>query len=234
MEIFMKISGIQKLTLLDFPGRCACTVFTGGCNFICPFCHNSELLGADTPQIMDDGELIDFLASRRSLLDGVCISGGEPTLQADLLDVMAKIKELDYAIKLDTNGYRPDILKKAVALHLCDYVAMDIKSDANGYAEVAGVSNINMNHIRESIDFLLSGAVDYEFRTTVVDELHDEKAILGITEFFKNTKAKRYFIQPFADRDTVCFSNFHAPSDDKMRKFLDILSPFANSVQIRG
>lgn len=230
----MKISGIQKMTLLDFPGRVACTVFTGGCNFLCPFCHNSELLGHDAPQIMDENDLLDFLANRHGLLDGVCISGGEPTLQRDLPDVISKIKDMGYAVKLDTNGYRPDVLKSLVANGLLDYVAMDIKSDAAGYAEVAGVSNIDMKRIQESIDFLLTDVVDYEFRTTVVDELHDENSIRGITKLWNGVRAKRYFLQPFADRDTVCFSNFHAPDDGKMRNFLEIAGSFALSAEIRG
>ena len=234
----MKIVGIQKMTLLDYPGRVACTVFLGGCNFRCPFCHNSELLDGTAQPVMTDGELLAFLEKRKGLLDGVCITGGEPTLQKDLPELMEKIKAMGYAIKLDTNGYRPEILKALVGQGLVDYVAMDIKNSPDRYAETAGVAQLEIQRIEESMAYLLSGAVDYEFRTTVVRPLHDTQAMADIarwiTKIAPETKAKRFFIQPFTDRDTVIFDGLQAPEKPELQAFQGILEPCAEKVEIRG
>ena len=211
----MRIVGLQKMTLLDYPGRVACTVFLGGCNFRCPFCHNSELLDGSAEPVMDVQELLAFLEKRKGLLDGVCITGGEPTLQKDLPELLSAIKALGYAVKLDTNGYRPEILKDLVGQGLVDYVAMDVKNSPQRYAETAGLPGLDIARIEESLAFMLSGAVDYELRTTVAEPLHDRQAMEDIARWIEkispNQKARRFFIQPFVDRDTVMFAGLRTP-----------------------
>ena len=234
---YVKIAGLQKMTLLDYPGKVACTVFLGGCNFRCPFCHNSQLIaGAET--LMEQEELLSFLQKRKGLLDGVCITGGEPTLQKDLPQLLESIKALGYAVKLDTNGYRPEVLKNLLEAGFVDYVAMDVKSDPAGYAETAGLPGLELSRIEESLGLLLSGVVDYELRTTLVEPLHDEQSVLGIRDWLgalgDGKKVKRYFLQPFVDRDTVLFGDFRAPEMEKLLKYQQILRPCAEKVEIRG
>ena len=234
----MNIFGLQKMTLLDFPGKVACTVFLGGCNFRCPFCHNFELLGAEAQPVMDDEKLLAFLKQRQGLLDGVCITGGEPTLQPGLPQLLERIKVLGYPVKLDTNGYRPDVLRSLVENKLVDYVAMDIKNGPRQYAATAGLPALKLERIEESIRFLLEGTVDYEFRTTVVDPLHDEASITAMAQWLEDIsrgiKARRFFLQPFVDRDTVPFSNFASPKPHQLQRYLGILSTFAEQIQLRG
>ena len=225
------------MTLLDFPGRVACTVFLGGCNFRCPYCHNSELFDGTAQPLMDEQELLVFLAKRKGLLDGVCITGGEPTLQPGLEDLLRAIKELGYPVKLDTNGYRPEVLEKLVGEGLVDYVAMDIKNGPEQYAATCGLEKMDLSQIERSIRFLTGGAVDYEFRTTVVQELHNEASVAQMGKWLQNTAegpVKRLFLQGFVDRDTVKFGGLSAPDDAKMQQFQSILAPFAEMVKIRG
>ena len=225
------------MTLLDFPGRVACTVFLGGCNFRCPFCHNSELLDGKCEPVMEKEELLQFLQKRKGILDGVCITGGEPTLQPDLADMLREIKALGYPVKLDTNGYRPEVLETLVKEGLVDYVAMDIKNGPEAYGETSGVKKMDLSRIEKSIRFLAGGAVDYEFRTTVVAELHNEASITQMGKWLLNTAGspvKRLFLQSFVDRDTVMFAGLSAPDDTKMQLFQSILAPCAEMVKIRG
>ena len=228
----MKIHGLQKMTLLDFPGKVACTVFLGGCDMRCPFCHNSELLDMGAPAVMDDVELLKFLEKRVGLLDGVAFTGGEPLLRSDLGALMEKVRALGYAIKLDTNGNHPAALKRVVEAGLVDYVAMDVKNSPERYAETVGLPDFDMTAVRESIAFLLSGAVDYEFRTTVVQELHDETSFEEIGQLIRG--AKRYYLQKFTDRDSVAFAGLHAPSDDVLVRYAGIVRPYVVSAQLRG
>ena len=234
----MQIVGIQKMTLLDYPGRVACTVFLGGCNFRCPFCHNSELLDGSATPVMDEQELLTFLEKRKGLLDGVCITGGEPTLQKELPRLLAAIKALGYAVKLDTNGYRPEVLKALVEAGLVDYVAMDVKNCPERYAETAGLPGLELARIEQSLAFLLSGAVDYELRTTVAQPLHDRQAMEGIARWMEKMtqkkKIRRFFIQPFADRDTVIFAGLKAPEKPELAEFQALLASCAEEVTIRG
>ena len=175
------ISGFQKLTLVDYPGYTACLIFTQGCNFRCPFCHNSDLvIGGNNANIIDEQVIFDYLDKRKGLIDGVCISGGEPLLQKDLELFIRKIKEKGYKVKLDTNGSKPKLLKNLIDNNLLDYVAMDVKNTSNKYALTTGVKT-NIEDIKESIDILKNSKIDYEFRTTIVKELHtieDIKEIL--------------------------------------------------------
>jgi len=234
----MTISGLQKMTLLDFPGKVACTVFLHGCNYRCPFCHNSELLEGRPEPLMTVEEFLAFLKKRVGLLDGVCISGGEPTLSAGLAELMGRIKAMGYAVKLDTNGSRPKILKALVAEGLVDYVAMDIKNSPSRYAGTCGISKIDLDAIEESAAFLMSRAVESEFRTTVVAPFHDEESVAEMGRWLYrlngNAPVKKLFLQPFVDRDTVAFSGLSAPDSTQMAAFTELLKPFVLEITVRG
>ncbi len=233
----MKIAGLQKMTLLDYPGKVACTVFLDGCNFRCPYCHNSQLLEGQSEQLMDMEQLLAFLKKRKGLLDGVCITGGEPTLQPQLPELVERIKALGYAVKLDTNGTRPEMLETLVEKGLLDYVAMDIKNGPEAYARTVGIRP-NMEKLQRSMRFLLTGKVDYEFRTTVVKPLHDVQSVGAMAQWVKDlvpgVKAKRFFLQLFTDRDTVPFAQLSAPEDAEIQVFQELLSACADAVAVRG
>lgn len=228
----MKIHGIQKMTLLDFPGCVSCTVFLGGCDFRCPFCHNFELIDGTMKPTMDDSELIKFLESRKGLLEGVAITGGEPLMHSDLPELIKKITDIGYRVKLDTNGYHPELLKSILDSGLVEYVAMDIKNSPEKYALTCGLDKVDLGKIKQSISILMNGPADYEFRTTVVNELHDEEDFYKIGEMIKG--AKRYFLQRFTDRDSVPYGNLTAPSFDKMHEFADIARKFVPDTSLRG
>lgn len=234
----MKIAGLQKLTLLDYPGKTACTVFFGGCNFRCPFCHNSDLLGGTGPGGLTQEELLAFLKKRQGLLDAVCITGGEPTLQNDLPELIRAIKDLGYLVKLDTNGTRPEVVKALAEEKLIDYVAMDIKNSPGKYSETAGAPHMDLSKLEQTVQFLMSGETDYEFRTTVVEELHDTQAMKEIGQWLQKLscgkKAKRLFLQSYMDRDTVLMGGLSAPSRKKMQEYKEILAPYAELVELRG
>ncbi len=234
----MDIAGLQKMTLLDFPGRVACTVFTQGCNFRCPFCHNSDLLPMKGEPFMTDRELLAFLEKRIGLLDGVCFTGGEPTMQPELPGLIKSIKNLGYAVKLDTNGTNPKMLKEMVEAGLLDYVAMDIKNSPENYPETAGMDARLLSKVEESVAYLLDNRVDYEFRTTVVAELHTEDAIQDMGRWLlgigNGTKPGKWFLQCYTDRDSVLFSGLSAPEADTMRQYAQKLTPFAELVSLRG
>ena len=233
----MRISGLQKMTLLDYPGKIACTVFLSGCNFRCPFCHNGELLDGTLEPVMEEGEFLAFLSKRKGLLDAVCVSGGEPTLQPGLAGLLEKIKKMGYSVKLDTNGSRPEILKDLVARGLLDYVAMDIKNAPDRYEQTAGAA-VRMERIEESIRFLLEEHVDYELRTRGVEQRHDCAAVERMGEWVSSLaperKIKRWFVQPFVDRDTVLFTGLSSPNDAQLSEFTGVLSRFSVVSEIRG
>ena len=228
----MKIHGLQKITLLDFPGRVACTVFFGGCDMRCPFCHNAELVEGAVPPVMDETELLSFLKKRKGLLDGVAFTGGEPLLQKDLLKLAVQIRELGYPIKLDTNGTHPERLGEMIRDGLVQYAAMDIKNSPEKYAETAGVKNFDIGPIRESVSILLEGTIDYEFRTTAVAELHDDSSFEKIGIWIHG--AKQYYLQRFTDRETVPFQGFHAPTIERMEQWAEIVRPHIFKVELRG
>ena len=234
----MQISGLQKMTLLDFPGKVACTVFLSGCNFRCPYCHNAELLDGRIEPLMSVEEFLSFLKKRVGLLDGVCVSGGEPTLHPGLKELLGQIKAMGYAVKLDTNGSRPAVLKELAEEGLVDYVAMDIKNAPDKYAPTCGLSAMDLAPIEESIRFLLAGKVDFEFRTTVVRELHTAQDIVKIgrwlTELSGGKPIRKLFLQPFVDRDTVVFSGLHAPDSHQMEEFTELLKDFVLEINVRG
>lgn len=224
------------MTLLDFPGKVACTVFLGGCNFRCPFCHNFELVDGTMAPQMDDAALIAFLSRRCGLLDGVCVTGGEPTLRADLPQLLREIKALGYAVKLDTNGTDPDAVAALAADGIVDYVAMDFKNSPERYAETVGAEPASfaamLGLIRRTAALILAGKVDGEFRTTVVAGLHDADSIRSIGAEIRG--AKRYFLQPFVDRDTVPQRGLSAPDDAEMDVLLAAAREFVPAAEIRG
>lgn len=237
----MKIHGLQKMTLLDFPEHVACTVFLGGCDLRCPYCHNYELATGKVPPVMEEEELLAFLAKRKGLLDGVAITGGEPCLHRDLPDFIARIRALGFAVKLDTNGTHPDMLREVLEKGLVDYVAMDVKNSPARYALTAGLTEKETDEnsepafvsaVRESIRILMESGVDYEFRTTVVEELHREEDFEEIGALIKG--AKRYFLQCFTDRDTVPYAGLSAPSKAKLEACAAIVRRYVGDVKIRG
>ena len=228
----MQIHGLQKMTLLDFPGHVACTVFLGGCDFRCPFCHNFELIDGTAKPVMTDEDLFAFLKKRQGLLDGVAITGGEPCLHPGLPELLRKIRALGFKTKLDTNGYHPAMLKELLDEGLLDYVAMDIKNSPAKYAGTCGLKSLDLGPVYESISLLLSGNVDYEFRTTVVAEFHESSDFPEIGKMIAG--AKRYFLQCFTDRDSVPFGNLSAPTAIELRNYAKIAEPFVKSVEVRG
>ncbi len=226
----MKLGGIAKMTLLDFPGRVACTVFTVGCGFRCPFCHNASLVTHPQGEIAL-ADFFDFLKKRKGLLDGVCISGGEPLGHADLPDFIKEIRALGYAVKLDTNGAHPLGLIRLVEGGLLDYVAMDIKNSPEKYAMTAGLGRMPEG-VFESARFLLSGALPYEFRTTVVEELHEPSDFSRIGEWIRG--ADRYFLQSFTDSGDLIGEGMSPPSREKLDACLLAVRPFVPTAALRG
>lgn len=227
----MFFAGFQKLTLLDYPEKVACILFTMGCNFRCPFCHNASLVRAEEkPQITEE-EVLAFLKKRQGILEGVCISGGEPLLYDGLGDFIKKVKALGYSVKLDTNGSFPERLKALVREGLVDYVAMDIKNSFERYEKTVGIKT-DLNNIKESIDFLMSGEVEYEFRTTLVKELHTPEDMEGIGNIIKGTK--RYFLQNFVDSGDVLCENMHPLTENELEKMLQIAKKYVPSTICRG
>ena len=228
--------GLQKMTLLDFPGRVACTVFSSGCNFRCPFCHNAGLVLPETDRsmLLDQAEVLAFLRKRQGLLDGVCLTGGEPLLFEENLDFMREIKALGYAVKLDTNGAFPERLKQAVAEGLADYVAMDIKNAPEAYAETAGL-RVDPEKIRASVAFLLSGAVPYEFRTTVVLPFHTAERMDAIGQWIAG--AEKYFLQQYKDRDVDLLGDpatMQSAEKAQLEEFLAIVRKYVPAAELRG
>ncbi len=229
----MQILGFQKMTLLDFPGKVACTVFTGGCNLRCPFCHNALLVtDIHKEDSVEDAEIFDLLKKRKGLLDGVAITGGEPLLQPDLRDFILRVRELGFAVKLDHNGAYPDKLRALCDEGIVDYVAMDIKNSPEKYAATVGMKALDLSPYRESVAYLLSGKQDYEFRTTVVDELHVAEDFTAIGEWIAG--AKRYFLQKFTDSGNLIGEGFHTPGEEKMQAILNTVTPFVPNTSIRG
>ncbi|MCR4751595.1 MAG: anaerobic ribonucleoside-triphosphate reductase activating protein [Eubacterium sp.] len=248
----MKLHGLQKMTLLDFPGHVACTVFLGGCDFRCPFCHNYELADGTAKPVMEEEEFFAFLEKRNGLLDGVAITGGEPCLQKELPAFLQKIKSRGFLTKLDTNGTHPQLLRQILEEGLADYVAMDIKNSPARYAETAGLRFAEsmaepsdrvldqktakeqevLAAVRESVALLLQGKAAYEFRTTVVKEFHTEADFEEIGRWIAGAQA--YYLQCFTDRDSVPYGNLHAPSVEELEEYRRIVSQYVNNVELRG
>lgn len=231
---YMIFSGIQKLTLLDYPGVVACTVFTGGCNFQCPFCHNASLAlpGREREEI-PEAEILAFLEKRRGLLDGVAVTGGEPLMHDGLPGFLKRARELGYKIKLDTNGAFPDRLRDIVEAGLADRIAMDIKSSRENYALAVGLPELDTRPVEESAAYLMSGVVDYEFRTTCVKGIHTMDDLRRIGEWIRG--AREYYLQSFSNSgDLISGEGLGAFSGDEMQTFLGVVEPNVPSVALRG
>ena len=230
----MLILGLQKLTLLDYPGLVACTIFTAGCNFHCPFCHNASLVRAGSkPGGIDESEVFRFLEMRRSLLDGVVLSGGEPLLQDDLERVLKKIRSMGFQVKLDTNGSRPDKLKSLVEKGLVDYAAMDIKNAPELYPVTTGTAGVDLDAVRRSKDFLISGKIPYEFRTTAVKGLHTEESLVEAARFIEGAKA--YYLQRYSDQGEILQpEGLSAFSDEEMHRILRDVQTVIPEAKLRG
>ncbi len=228
----MKLCGLQKTTLLDFPGHVAATIFLGGCNFRCPFCHNSGLIGSEAKSQFSEEEILSFLRKRKGILEGVCITGGEPTLSEDLEPFIRKIRELGYLIKLDTNGYRPEVLKSLVLNGLVDYVAMDIKAGRENYSRAAGVENIKIKDIEESAAFLLGGALPFEFRTTAVKGIHSLRDFVDMGEWLAG--CPHYYLQNYLDSDQVLCPGYQPFSREELDSFLNVLKLHIPNAMLRG
>lgn len=225
----MIISGIQKLSLLDYPGKVGCTLFTPGCNFRCPFCHNSSLVLGTAPNI-DLEEILSFLTKRRGMLDAVTISGGEPLLQNGIDEFIARVKSLGYSVKLDTNGTSPDKLERLINSGNIDYVAMDLKNSPEKYDATAG-THVDLDDICRSVSLLKSGKVESEFRTTLVREFHSTGDIAALCSFFRPHK---YFLQGFIDSGELLCSGLSAYNKTETENFVKEAEPFCGSVSVRG
>lgn len=229
----LKIHGFNKLTLLDYPGRLACTVFLGHCNFRCPFCHNAGLvLSPEREPVIPVEEVLATLKKRKGILDGVCITGGEPTMSVSLPEFIRQVKELGYPVKLDTNGFHPEMLKRMAEEGLIDYVAMDIKNSPEKYSVTAGIGQIDMDAIRESVEFLKSGEVDYEFRTTIVKELHKKEDIQKIGKWLSGSR--RYFLQAYKESEQVIRPVYSSYSREQLENYRRMLLEEIPQVEIRG
>lgn len=228
----MRIDGLQTLTLLDYPGKVACTVFTSGCNMRCPFCHNASLVCGEVPPFMEKEEFFAFLKKRTGVLDGVCVTGGEPLLQEGLIPFLLEVKEKGFTTKLDTNGLLHDRLRAVVEAGAVDYVAMDIKNCKARYAETAGVPGLDLAPIEKSVQFLMEGSVDYEFRTTVVKELHNKADFDEIGRWLKG--AKRYFLQSFKDSGDILSPGLSPMEKADLLEIRDRLRADIPVVELRG
>lgn len=228
----MNIEGLNKVTLLDFPGRVACTVFTGGCDLRCPFCHNSQLVLLPRLTPIDEEEIFTMLSRRRGVLEGVAITGGEPLLQPDLRDFICRVRELGYAVKLDTNGTHPARLARLLDEKLLNFVAMDIKNSPKRYPETVGIEDFDVSPIRESVSLIMKNAPEYEFRTTVVSELHESDDFHGIGQLIGG--AARYYLQGFVDSGELISSGLHAATRETMEKYRDIAAGYVEHAELRG
>lgn len=229
----MRIQGLQKLTLLDFPEHVACTVFTAGCNFRCPFCHNASLVvDIKKENEITEEEFFRFLEKRKGVLDGVCVSGGEPLLQTGIEIFLRKIKDMGYAVKLDTNGSFPDKLRHLVELNLVDYVAMDIKNSPELYGITVGVEPLDIVSVQKSVSYLKEGHVPYEFRTTVVKHYHTKEAFEQIGQWIMGTE--KYFLQSFVDSGDLINGKTKGCSEEEMKELLLAVQKYVPQAKLRG
>lgn len=227
----MRIHGLQKTTLLDFPGQVACTVFLAGCNLRCPFCHNAPLVLSTPPESMTEAEFFAFLQKRKGILDGVCVTGGEPTLRPELPEFLERIRCLGYRVKLDTNGSDPAMLRAVLSAGLADYVAMDIKNAPDRYIQTCGGVDV-LSQVRESAALLMESGIDYEFRTTCVRPLHDTQAMEAIGQWLQG--AKRYFLQNFVDSGNLVGTGIQGMTLEEMRQLQSAVLPYIENTQLRG
>lgn len=230
----MLIGGFQKLSLLDYPDRTCCTVFTTGCNYRCPFCHNASIIQGEVQpgQTISPEEVLAFLKKRQGLLDGVCITGGEPLLQRGLEAFIHEIKALGFAVKLDTNGSYPERLRQLINSKSVDYVAMDVKNTPDKYGRTIGVSNFDSSSVQESISILLANTLPYEFRTTVVREFHTGEDLVSIARWIRG--AEHYYLQSYVDSNDVLTGGLSSYTKEEMHLFLELVRPILPSSELRG
>ncbi len=230
----IEIKGVQKTSLLDFPGKVCAVVFLNKCNFRCPFCHNAELVLGEIKDDIPPEEILGFLDKKRNWIDGVCITGGEPTLQKGLPKFIEQIKRKGFLVKLDTNGANPSMLKELISRKLLDYISMDIKADKEGYEKAAG-AKVNMSRLQESVMLVMNSGIGYEFRTTVVPGLFNEQTAENIAKWLAG--AKKFCIQQFRNSDKVLdpkFQNIEHYHIPKLEEFKTILERTIKKVEIRG
>ena len=229
-----KIYGLEKMSLVDFDGHLCATIFLASCNFRCPFCHNSSLvLNTDELLAYDEEEIFSYLEKRKGMLDAVCITGGEPTLSANLEEIIDKIKNLGYLVKLDSNGTRPEVLKRLIDEKKVDYIAMDVKSGITNYTKVAGITNEKLiEKVKVSIELLKNSNINYEFRTTLVKELHTDADIYEIGELIKG--AKKFYFQRFTDHGECIEDGFSEVDVDTANKYLEIIKKYVPNAALRG
>ena len=229
----MIIQGLQKLTLLDYPGKVACTIFTAGCNFRCPFCHNASLvIDTSANETIPEEEIFRFLTKRQGILDGVCISGGEPLIQDGIEEFIRQIKEMGYDVKLDTNGSFPDKLIRLVEAGLIDYVAMDIKNSQEHYGRTIGIEDYDIRDVHRRVKYLMSGKVPYEFRTTVVREFHQRSDFASIGRWIRG--AREYYLQQFVDSGDLIRPGLHGYNKEIMEQALEVVKKDVESAKLRG
>lgn len=228
----MQIHGLNKTTLLDYPGIVASTIFTGCCNFRCPFCQNSDLvLDPSSQPVINEEEVISHLVKRKGIVQGVCITGGEPTIQKDLKSFIIRLKDLGLKVKLDTNGYNPEVIEELLELNLLDYIAMDIKSSLNDYSRAAGI-DIDTTVIQRSVNLIMNSGIDYEFRTTVVRQLHDKETFIEIGNLING--CEKYFLQGFVDSERVLMQGLSSYSKIEMDEFANTLKGYVKNIEVRG
>ncbi len=229
----VKIHGLNKTTLLDYPEQVAATVFLGGCNFRCPFCQNGDLvLRPESQPAIERKAVLDFLKKRRGILTGVCITGGEPTLAEGLADFIKEIKELGYLVKLDTNGYMPEAVRGLVEGQLLDYIAMDIKNSMERYGETTGMARVDIGRIKESIRLIMESGTEYEFRTTIVRELHGKEELSAIGKEIKG--AEKYFLQCYRESTGVIVKGYHGYGREELEQLAECVRPYVRRVWVRG
>ena len=227
----MQIAGFDKLSLLNYPDKVAATIFTNGCNYCCPYCQNSALvLDAKNNELFPEEEVLAYLEKRKKLIDGVCITGGEPTLQRDLKEFIIKLKNLGYLVKLDTNGSNPDVIKDLIDNKLIDYIAMDIKSTFDKY-NIITARNVDLDKIRQSINIIKNSGIEYEFRTTVIKEYVSYEDLVYIIDYLQTD---RYYLQKFEDRDTNIKANIKAYTDSELKEIYLKLKEKYEYIKIRG
>ncbi len=229
----MKINGYERFSMVDFEGKICCTVFTGGCNMRCPFCHNGALVVGDVKSNqIDDGEVFEYLEKRKGLVDAVSVTGGEATLQPDLADFLRRVRKLGYQIKLDTNGLRPDVLKSLLDEGLVDYVAMDIKNSPQKYAMTTGLKNVDLDKINESMRIIKQSGVDHEYRTTIIKEFHTLEDMQSIAEWVQG--ANNYFMQKYKDSEGCISHGYHEVDKEHAEQFAKLFEGKVARVGLRG
>lgn len=227
----MQIAGFDKLSLLNYPDKVAATIFTNGCNYCCPYCQNSALvLDIKDNELFSEEEVLDYLIKRKKLIDGVCITGGEPTIQPDLVDFIKKIKAIGYDVKLDTNGSNPEVIEKVINEDLVDYIAMDIKTSFIKYNDITN-RNVNLDKIKKSIELIKSSNINYEFRTTVIKQFVSYEDLIKILNYLN---CNRYYLQKFEERDTNIQTNLEAYTDNELKELFLKLKEKYDYIKIRG